>query len=102
MLKKGTFIIEKLFNHHNFASVLLFNCVFDYSSDVNPMKVKIYDFQLSSYDSFALDLIFFLFTSIQNDVLKPNFKSFIMHYHTEFTNTLKTVNLPLNDYTFEK
>ncbi|XP_055309477.1 uncharacterized protein LOC129573196 isoform X1 [Sitodiplosis mosellana] len=70
--------------------------------DVNPIKVKIYDFQLSSYDSFALDLVFFLFTSIQNDVLKTNFKSFIAYYHTEFIHTMNTVDLPLHDYTYEK
>lgn len=68
----------------------------------NSIKVKMYDFQVYCYETFALDLIFFLFTSVRSIDLVNNFKSFINHYHEEFIQSLKLVNCPLEDYVFEK
>lgn len=67
-----------------------------------PIKIKIYDFQLYFYQSFVHDLIFFLLTSVRPDDLAKDFKLFIQCYHAEFVKTLKLVNCPLDDYTFEK
>lgn len=72
------------------------------SLDTNPTKVKIYDFQSFYYESFVHDLIFFLFTSVRNNDLKANFKSFIDHYLVEFVKTMNFVKCPLDDYTSEK
>lgn len=69
---------------------------------VEPIKVKIYDFQLYFYETFVCDLIFFLFTSVRCDELTKNFKLFINHYHSEFVKTMKSVNCPLDDYTYVK
>lgn len=66
------------------------------------MKTKIYDFQVYYYETFVFDLIFFLGTSVSLNELAQNFKSFIMFYHAEFIKTLKLMNCPLEDYTFEK
>lgn len=65
-------------------------------------KVKIFDYQLMAYDSFAHDLIFFLFTSINRTIRKSNFEHFIKHYHKHFYNTLAMLKCPLEDYTYEK
>lgn len=67
-----------------------------------PVKIKIYDFQLYFYQSFVHDLIFFLFTSVRPEDLRNNFNTFINYYHSEFVNTLKLTNCPLDDFTFEK
>ncbi|XP_055307116.1 uncharacterized protein LOC129571348 [Sitodiplosis mosellana] len=68
----------------------------------DPIKVKIYDFQLCYYQSFVCDLTIFLFMSVCCDILKEQFKSFINFYHSEFLMTLQLVNCPLEDYTYEK
>lgn len=55
-----------------------------------------------SYQSFALDLILFLFSSVRPNDLMTNFHSFIKEYHKEFVKTLKIVNCSVEDYTFDK
>ncbi|XP_055307114.1 uncharacterized protein LOC129571346 [Sitodiplosis mosellana] len=70
--------------------------------DATPTKVKIYDFQSFYFESFMHDLIFFLFTSVQNSDLKSNFKSLIDHYLAEFRKTMDFFKCPLDDYTSEK
>lgn len=67
-----------------------------------PIKIKIYDFQLYFYQSFVHDLIFFLCTSVRRNDLVNDFLLFIHCYHAEFVKTLKLVNCSLDDYTFEK
>lgn len=64
--------------------------------------MKIIDFAKCRYESFANDLIFFLLTNAPVDDLRTNFKSFIEYYHMEFTKTLKHVDVPLDDYTYDK
>lgn len=54
------------------------------------------------YQSFVHDLIFFLFTSVRPNDLDQHFKLFIDRYYEEFTTTLKSVNCPMDDYTYEK
>lgn len=75
-----------------------------YKNDVadEPIRVKIYDFQLYFYESFVCDLIFFLFTSVRCDDLTKNFQRFINHYLAEFVKTMNLVNCPLDDYSDEK
>lgn len=67
----------------------------------NVNDVKVYDFQLYFYHSFALDVIFFLFTSVRLKDLNENFETFIRFYHHRFCQTLKDVNCPLDNYSFE-
>lgn len=54
------------------------------------------------YESFAHDLIYFLLKCASCDDLRINFKSFIEYYHTQFTKTLKHVDIPLDDYAYDK
>lgn len=65
-------------------------------------KVKFCDYQLMTYDSFANDLVFFVFTSIYGSNRKGNIEHFFQHYHKHFYQTLSMLNCPLNDYTYEK
>lgn len=66
------------------------------------IQAKIYDFTLYSYQSFAHDLIFFLFMSVCPIDLAKHFQLFIRCYHAEFTKMLELANCSLDDYTFEK
>lgn len=68
----------------------------------NIAKIKFCDYQLTSYCSFAMDLIFFLYTSVAMHVLNENFETFIRAYHSHFYKTLERLGCPLNDYTYEK
>lgn len=63
--------------------------------------VKIVDFQAYDYESFAFDLTFFLLINTQIKDLETNFIALIRYYHSEFLGTMKAVNCPLDDYTFE-
>lgn len=65
-------------------------------------KVKFCDYQLMAYDSFANDLVFFVFSSINGSVRKENIEHFFRYYHKHFYNTLAMLNCPLDDYTYEK
>lgn len=76
--------------------------VFLDESSKQPIKAKIYDFQLYFYQSFVHDLVLFLFSSVRCGDLANNFRTFIDFYHLEFTKTLKRVNCPLEDYTLDK
>lgn len=64
--------------------------------------MKIYDFQLYFYGSFAHDLVFFLLSSVKNNDLKMNIVLFIDYYMFEFKKTMEYLKMPLDDYTDEK
>lgn len=66
------------------------------------INVKIYDFQSYTYESFALDLILFLFTSVPKSDLKMNFTLFVDYYISEFQKTMTLVKSPMDDYTQDK
>ncbi|CAG9854565.1 unnamed protein product [Phyllotreta striolata] len=50
---------------------------------------KIVDLQLTGYDSGLKDLVFFLFTSVINEVLDEHFDEFLKIYYDAFIDTLK-------------
>lgn len=74
----------------------------DGTGENTEIQAKILDFETCEYESFAHDLIYFLMMCVHVDDLKTNFKLFIEYYHSEFTKTLKMLNVPLDDYTYDK
>lgn len=64
-------------------------------------KSKILDFQLTNYSSPIRDLIFFLFTSVQNDVLEKNLDHFIKLYYASFIDTLKYFGIDMDPYSWD-
>lgn len=64
--------------------------------------VKFLDYQLMAYDSFANDLVFFLFSSVNDTVRKVHIEHFFKYYHEHFYKTLELLRCPLDDYTYEK
>lgn len=100
MIKRGNTIYELTPNY--LINIFIFPLL-SYLDDVkNSTQVKIYDFQLYFYQSFACDLIFFLFSSVRCDELAKYFKMFIYHYHLEFLKTMKMLKCPREDYTYDK
>lgn len=66
------------------------------------VRVKLLDFQKYGYDSFVFNLIHFLSLNAHTHDLEVNFLSFVKHYYLEFVKTMRFVNCPLDDYTYEK
>lgn len=64
--------------------------------------MKIFDFQGYDKNSFAFDLLQFLFFNVRVNDLKEHFTSFIEYYLSEFVNVMGIAHCPLNDYTNEK
>lgn len=82
----------------------IFNEIIFFYLDIEdkPLKIRIYDFQFYYYNSFVHDLMFFLCTSVCTNDLAQNFTLFLKHYQEQFLLTLKQVNCPLDEYSFEK
>lgn len=67
-----------------------------------PVHVKLIDFQLTMYGSLAHDIIFFMYTSVEESVLKNNFDDLLKYYFMQFINVLNQMNIFLNDFSYEK
>lgn len=85
-----------------FSNVCGRRFIFFADSSARITKVKFIDYQLMAYDSFANDLIFFLFSSVNDSVRKAYIEHFFQHYHKHLYNTLALLHCPLEDYTYEK
>lgn len=55
----------------------------------NPVSVKVLDFQFIKYTSVAVDLLFFLITSVQYELLDKSFDQFLCYYYEELLKALK-------------
>lgn len=60
------------------------------------------DYQFLNYDSLGKDLIFFLFDSVQNEVIKRKYDEILRLYHDTFISTLKRLKVDTTPYTYEK
>ncbi|CAG9820937.1 unnamed protein product [Phaedon cochleariae] len=67
-----------------------------------PVDSKIVDFQMYSYDTPVIDLLFFLLTSVETEVLKANLDPFFEHYHRAFTDTLKSLGCDIEPFSYDK
>ncbi|XP_017774129.1 PREDICTED: uncharacterized protein LOC108560920 [Nicrophorus vespilloides] len=67
----------------------------------NPLKNKIVDLQIMQYDHALRDLIFFLFTSVQNPVLDAHYDDLIKLYHETFYDYLKDFGAESDDYSWK-
>uniref|UniRef100_A0A1B0GJS4 CHK kinase-like domain-containing protein n=1 Tax=Lutzomyia longipalpis TaxID=7200 RepID=A0A1B0GJS4_LUTLO len=96
------FYEENIFNTICHNDLWVNNVMIAYDAAGKPSRVKIFDFQLIMYASMSLDVLFFLFTSVQNDILLENFDNFLKFYFDEFCKSLKFFGCPLDDFTWEK
>ncbi|KAH1021149.1 uncharacterized protein LOC109543987 isoform X1 [Dendroctonus ponderosae] len=56
--------------------------------------VKMVDFQVCTYSSFAKDLVLFLLTSVQDDVQREHFDDLLRYYYDQLTSKLEKFNIP--------
>ncbi|XP_018326597.1 uncharacterized protein LOC108737911 [Agrilus planipennis] len=66
-----------------------------------PVKNKIVDLQLITLDSPIKDLIFFLFTSVINDVLDKNFDRLVRIYYENFLDNLKDYGIDIGLFSWD-
>lgn len=59
---------------------------------------KFVDFQGCTYDSPVRDLLFFLFTSVQLDILQNQLDNFMEYYHQYFEKTLEDLGCPTDEF----
>lgn len=78
------------------------NTMIKKDSNNKPIKNKIVDLQILEYDSVVHDLIFFLFTSVANDILEQHYEDLLKTYHVSFVKTLKQLNVDTDLYTWEE
>ncbi|KAI4461874.1 hypothetical protein MML48_5g00005482 [Holotrichia oblita] len=69
--------------------------------DGKPIANKMVDFQLIEYSSLAHDVIFFLYTSVNMDVIENKVDELIKFYYDKFMETLTKLGHPTTEYSFE-
>ncbi|XP_020799093.1 uncharacterized protein LOC110176935 [Drosophila serrata] len=78
------------------------NMMVKYDEEGIPIKMKIVDFQIAQYGSLVHDIIFLLFSSVDDKVLEDNYYNFLTIYYKAFIQSLKSVNVDTSGYTYEK
>lgn len=56
--------------------------------DNKPIKHKIFDFQVCTFASLSKDLMFFLFSSVRNEIVEEFYEELLHTYYNKFTNVL--------------
>ncbi|ROT72733.1 hypothetical protein C7M84_008848 [Penaeus vannamei] len=65
------------------------NLLFKYDEDGVPVEVMLVDLQLCRRESFAVDLNYFLYTSLTGDVRKPNLDALLETYRGHFNGVVE-------------
>lgn len=78
------------------------NMMLRWDEEGRPQDIKIVDFQTTHYNSAAIDLLFFLFTSVESDVLVADLDSFLRLYFDELVASLAANGCPLEVFTWER
>jgi hypothetical protein len=73
----------------NHGDPWLNNMMFKADADNKSIDCKLIDFQLTFWASPAADLLYFLISSVENDIKVDHFDDFIEFYHTELSSGLK-------------
>ncbi|KAJ8872593.1 hypothetical protein PR048_026199 [Dryococelus australis] len=81
------------------------NIMFQYEPDSTkriPKNVKFVDFQLTGYDSPARDLLFFLYTSANMEVLSGHYEYLVRFYYDRFLDCLKILDCDTTPFAFDE
>lgn len=77
------------FRAMNHGDVWSNNIMFKSDKDNNPLDVKMIDFQVPFWASPAPDVLYFLISSVADDIKVEHFDEFIEFYHEQLTAALK-------------
>ncbi|XP_037030222.1 uncharacterized protein LOC119070043 [Bradysia coprophila] len=75
----------------NHGDIWLNNMMFRSDEDGNSVDVKLIDFQIAFWASPVLDLLYFLVSSVADDIKIDHFDDLIEFYHEQLTSALKRV-----------
>lgn len=75
----------------NHGDMWLNNMMFKFDKENNPIEVSMIDFQLSFWGSPSADLLYFLISSVADDIKVEHFDDFVEFYHEQLTASLKKV-----------
>lgn len=79
------------------------NMMFQYEHNTSDIiDIKILDFQLCLYDFGAKDLIFFLISSVQKEILDNSLDRFMKYYHDRFLEYLKALDVDVTCFSWER
>nr|AAW57431.1 10G08 [Ips pini] len=99
---KNPKIGRELFTTITHNDIWVNNLLIKFDENGIPIGNKLVDYQFLNYDSLGKDLIFFLFDSVQNEVIKRKYDEILRIYHDTFISTLKRLNVDTTPYTYEK
>ncbi|XP_068141602.1 LOW QUALITY PROTEIN: uncharacterized protein [Drosophila tropicalis] len=77
------------------------NLMIKYNDEGIPSKLKFVDFQICQYESLIHDIIFLLFSSVENEVLEANYYKFLKIYYKAFIKCLNSVEVDTSNYSFD-
>lgn len=93
---------ESAFNSICHNDFWMNNMMIGYNAEGDLHCIKFVDYQLTIYGSGIQDLIFFLFTSVENDVLVKHCDRLIEHYMQAFMDCLTLHGCPLENFNPER
>lgn len=73
----------------NHGDIWLNNMMFRSDEDNNPLEVSLIDFQIAFWASPSPDLLYFLVSSVADDLKCEHFDEFIEYYHEQLVSALK-------------
>lgn len=71
------------------------------NSQGQPIKTKIVDFQLTTYNSGVSDLLFFIFSSIMPELVYGNIDKYMKHYYDCFIECLEEFDVDVAPFSWE-
>ncbi|XP_069676292.1 uncharacterized protein [Periplaneta americana] len=79
------------------------NILFHYDSDCGEIDaIKFIDFQMYRFSSPALDLQFFMYTSVREEIRTKHLEAMLREYYDQFSSTLKTLGCDPDCYSFQQ
>ncbi|GLV39607.1 uncharacterized protein CBL_08326 [Carabus blaptoides fortunei] len=82
------------FNVLNHGDLWVNNILFKYDSNGDPVDCKFVDFQFSVYTSPAIDLQYFIYTSVKQEIERTQLNRLLDCYYEELVKQLKKLNYP--------
>lgn len=73
----------------NHGDLWLNNMMFKSDNENNSVAVRLIDFQVPFWGSPSADLLYFLFSSVADDIKTDHFDDFIEYYHEQLVLALK-------------